>query len=413
MPSIFKYKASDSMGAIHAGELRSTSRDAALEALALRGLMPIDLSEPYPAARSQISRDERRPSGLRFSRGLATAREILTFTESMASLTAAGLTVDRALQIGRSLAPSETVGRLTSRLLELVRSGKSLSAACGQTRQTWPPYYISMIEAGEAGGSMPETLGRLAELIRRQLQVRERIQTALFYPAILAGVVLFTLVVLLVFVLPRFEAMFAESDTPLPAATRVVLHTGRFIADYWWALVTVVGTASAALVAWIRSEHGRLHFDRWLLRSRLTFALPGNLDAARLMRTLSILTQNGLPLPSALRVAGGVLVNRCLKSALEEVTRAVQAGESLSAALARMEVFPKLAVQFARVGEETGQFADLLRSAAAVIEDDSQTRLERLLTLIVPLTTVLMGAIVAGLIGSVLIGLLSINDIAL
>jgi general secretion pathway protein F len=213
-------------------------------------------------------------------------------------------------------------------------------------------------------------------------------------------------------VLPRFETLFAESEATLPWSTSVVLAVGHFVAEYWWLLLSVCSCALLAVAGWLRTVAGRLRFDRWLLKSRVTLGLPAAIDTARLLRTLSTLCRNGLPLPAALRVARGTLTNVCLLESLAVVTRDVQAGESFSLALARTAVFPTTAVQLSRVGEETGRLDELLLSAAGVLEEESQLKLERLLNLAVPLLTVAMGLIVAGLIGSVLIGLLSINDLA-
>ncbi|MEP7246135.1 MAG: type II secretion system F family protein, partial [Gammaproteobacteria bacterium] len=270
----------------------------------------------------------------------------------------------------------------------------------------------SMINAGEVGGSLPLTLGRLAELMRRQVEVRERIRSALVYPALLACVVLFTLVVLLAFVLPRFEALFAESEAPLPLSTQVVLALGRFVANYWLVILAVTAALFMSFTYWVRSSRGREQFDRWILVSRLTFGIPAATNTARLLRTVSTLCANGLPLPSALRVARGTLSNRRLLRALSQVASDVQEGSPFSASMARAAVFPPVAVQLARVGEETGKLDQMLQSAAMVLEEESHLRLERLLGLAVPLLTIAMGIIVAGLIGSVLIGLLSINDLA-
>jgi general secretion pathway protein F len=156
-----------------------------------------------------------------------------------------------------------------------------------------------------------------------------------------------------------------------------------------------------------------MKLDRWTLRSPLTLGLPGTLSTSRLLRTLATLGKNGLPLPSALRVARGTLSNVHLLEALASVTRDVQAGGSFSAALSRTGVFPAVSVQLARVGEETGKLDEMLLSAAAILEEQGEQQLERLLTIFVPLLTIVMGVIVAALIGSVLVGLLSINDLAL
>ena len=408
----YYYKAVDAHGVSCSGELNAVSRASALDVLSRRGLIPISIEEG--AAGRRIPR----PGLSRFSllrrarRGQIRAAELLNLTQSLATLSRAGLTIDRALQITASLAARASSRAVAETLLREVRSGKTLHAAFAAGGQRLPNYYVSMVEAGELGGSLPETLGRIADLMGRQLELRERIRSALIYPSLLAVVVIFTLIVLLAFVLPRFEVLFAESEARLPWSTRAVLGFGRLAADYWWLAALVTGAAAGALTVWLRSPTGRRAFDGWLLRTRLTFGVPVALDTARLLRTVSALCGNGQPLPAALRVARGTLGNRSLQEAVGTVTREVQAGESFSISLARAECFPRLAVQLARVGEETGHLGELLQSAAAVLEQDAQRTLERLLSIAVPLLTVAMGAAVAGLIGSVLIGLLSINDLA-
>lgn len=409
----YTYRAVDSSGVLHAGEVTSATRAVALETLSRRGLVPVSIDEAAaksPPVRQFTLPDLRRMRYRR--RPQANPRELLDLTQSLASLLKAGLTIDRALQIAASLAPRPASRALAETLLQSVRAGKTLSDSLSGSGQRLPPYFVSMVDAGEVGGSLPETLGRLADLISKQTAMRERVHSALVYPTLLAGVVLVTLVVLLVFVLPRFELLFSETEAPLPWSTQIVLGAGRFIADYWWALLLGIAASSVIFVTWLKSASGRFYFDRWLLRTRLTLGLPGALDTARLLRTVGSLCKNGLPLPVALRVSRGTLANHYLLDALGSVTREVQAGEPFSVALAHAGCFPAVAVQLARVGEETGQLDELLQSAAGVLEEEAHRMLERLLSLVVPLLTIGMGMIVAALIGSVLIGLLSINDLA-
>ena len=411
--SQYSYKAVDSSGVLHAGEVMCTSRALALEALSRRGLVPVAIDEGVakPGAPRRFALPDL--SRLRYKRRAhANPHELLTLTQSLAALLKAGLTADRALQIGASLAPRPASRVLAERLLQSVRAGKTLSDSLIISGQRLPPYFVSMVDAGEVGGSLPETLARLADLIGRQTRMRDRVHSALIYPTLLAGVVLVTLVVLLVFVLPRFELLFSETEAPLPWSTRMVLSLGHFVADYWWAALLGVGALGVIFVTWVKSVGGRFQFDRWLARTRLTLGLPAALDTARLLRTVGSLCKNGLPLPMALRVSRGTLGNHYLLEALGNVMREVQAGEPFSVAFAHAGCFPAVAVQLARVGEETGQLDELLQSAAGVLEEEAHRMLERLLSLVVPLLTIGMGMVVAALIGSVLIGLLSINDLA-
>lgn len=409
----YTYRAVDVAGTVATGVIDTPSRAAALDVLSQKGLIPIELTEQVATASAGLAPS--RASGARFrwrQSTQLTPRELLSLTQSLASLLNAGLMIDRALIIASSLAVSSSTGLLTESLLKSVRAGLTLSQAFAASTQRLPSYFVSMIDAGEVGGSLPSALTRLVELQQRNLEIRERIRSALVYPSMLAGVMIFTVIVLLTFVLPRFEQMFAESEAPLPWATQVVLALGRWMANYWWFGMMATAATVVLFLYWLRSPTGRRQFDGWLLRTRLTLGLPTTLNTARLLRTVSTLTRNGLPLPAALRVARGTLANLRLLDALTEVMRGVQAGDTLSQALGRAQVFPPVAVQLTRVGEETGRLDEMLFSAAAVLDEEGRLKLERLLTLIVPLLTIFMGLIVAGLIGSVLIGLLSINDLA-
>lgn len=412
MPA-YSYRAMDNSGVLQRGELVCGSRRSALETLARRGLIPIEIRTASVPARKRT----RASAWTVAIRGLTvhtrmTGRELLNLTESLAALLSAGLTVDRALQVSGALMSTTAARMSVNSLLTAVRAGKTLQGAFAARPERLPPYYLSMVEAGEVGGSLPETLTQLAQLMRRQFEVRERVRTALFYPAILAGMVLTTLILLLTFVLPRFQLMFAEADAPIPTATRVALAIGGFVSHYGWLAALIGCTVLIGALAWLRSTRGRLTFDRWSLTSRLTAQLPAALNTARLLRTVSTLCRNGLSLPAALRVARGTLVNQWLFKVMEDAIRDVQAGEPLSSSLSRSGVFPPVAVQLTRVGEETGQLHEMLQSAASALEAESHIRLERLLTMIVPAAIILMGLVVATLISSVLIGLLSIDNLA-
>lgn len=408
---LYKFNAVDAQGSAHAGEISSDTRAAALDSLQRRGLTPVTLAEQgaeHSAGLLDVIRAHWRSRGKKS----ISPKDLATVTESIAALLRAGLTVDRAVGITAKLTANGDVRSFLSGLGKAVRTGRSLADALGKSNQTLPGYYIGMVEAGEAGGSLALTLSRLAELLSKQQQVRERIRSALIYPALLAAIVALTIVLLLTFVLPRFGALFAESETPLPWATKAVLAIGSFVTAYWWLLAVVAFASSVAVLSWIRSPRGRRRIDEFLLRSPLTFGLPAAIDTARMLRTLGTLLANGVQIGGALRIAGTTLTNTRLRQGLDEAARAIKAGQSTSDALAEAQVFPAHAVQLARVGEETGRLEHLLLEAAAILETESNLRLERLLALLVPLLTIGMGGLIATLIGAVLIGLLSVNELA-
>jgi general secretion pathway protein F len=418
----FQYRAVDPAGRNVDGQLLAASRSSALAELASRGLVPVDLRDgnivSLPGAPQAAAALARANGGQvaswiqKLRRPRFGASQLVQMTQALGSLVRAGLTIDRALAIASNLSADEASRAFLDDVGKRVRGGASFAQAVAASGRPMPGFYVSMIEAGETGGALATTLVRLGELLKRQHAIRQRITSALVYPGILFAVVLLTLIVLLGFVLPRFEQLFIESDAPLPFATRVVLTLGRFVADYGLYLGLALTVAVVGTVRWLKGEGGRLALHRWMLRTRLLLGLPAMIDTARLLRTLSTLLGNGLPLPSALRVARGTLSNLALRSALDEAATRVKAGEHLHLALAAQKQFPPVAAQLARVGEETGKLDELLLSAAEYLEDSSSTMLDRLLTLLVPALTIGMGLMVAGLIGSVLVGLLSINDLA-
>lgn len=409
---LFAYEAVDAKGAPRSGELDCANRATALDVLQQRGLTPITLSEHGNEPRPMSTLRQFRAFALPRAPGSLGARALLTLTQSLAALLKAGLTIDRALTITANLAKHPQTRQVLGGLGKSVRAGRSFAEALAESDIRLPPYYVGMVQAGEMGGSLAQTLEHLGELQRKQYEVRERIRSALIYPALLGVVVLLTVVLLLTFVLPRFEALFAESEVPLPWVTRTVLVIGTFVSGYWWLLGFAAGAAVVGVATYIRTPAGRARFDGWLLSSRLTLGLPVAIDTARLLRTLSTLLANGVQIGSAMRIARATLANTRLRQALGDAAQRIKAGESASAALDAVGVFPAQAVQLARVGEETGRLEDLLMEAAVILENESETGLARLLALLVPALTIGMGLLIAGLISAVLVGLLSVNDLA-
>ncbi|HEY7641625.1 MAG TPA: type II secretion system F family protein [Steroidobacteraceae bacterium] len=402
----------DANGASHAGELESTNRSGALELLQRRGLTPLALNDASTLAVAPSFLEQVRQLWPASDRTALSTKQLVSLTQSLAALLRAGLTIDRALSITAGLEKHPQTRTVLAELGKSVRAGRTFADALIESKLRLPPYYVGMVQAGEVGGSLAQTLSRLAELLRKQHEIRERIRSALIYPSLLGCVVLLTIVLLLTFVLPRFQTLFAESEAPLPWATRAVLAIGGFVSSFWWLLAILVAAGIAAVLSALKTPRGREWLDAWLLRSRLTLGLPAAIDTARLLRTLSTLLANGVQIGSAMRIARATLSNTRLRKGLDEAAQRIKAGQSTSAALNAVAVFPAHAIQLARVGEETGRLEELLLEAATILEGESNTALERLLTLLVPALTVGMGLMIAGLIGSVLVGLLSVNDLA-
>jgi general secretion pathway protein F len=393
---LFTYKALTSAGEPLEGQMEAPTADEVIVRLQDQGYLPVQA----------LRADAAREGGGLFAFGRKRdldAAQVLQFTQQLATLLAAGQPLDRALGILLELPESAEARKVIERIRETVRGGAPLSVALEQQHGLFSRLYISLVRAGESGGGMDEALRRLADYLERSRELRSRVLNALTYPAFLVFLVVASVIFLLVSVVPQFEALFANLNADLAWYTKAVLWLSAALRSYWplmLAAVLLLGwwlNARAADPAW------RLALDARLLSNRYSGPLVGRLETARLARTLGTLVGNGVPLLTALNLSGNVLSNRVLAHALEAASSEVKSGAGLGYALGKQKVFPRLAVQMIQVGEESGELDSLLLKVADTFDIETRNTLDRLLTLLVPALTIVMAAIVATIILSVLL----------
>jgi general secretion pathway protein F len=399
----FAYRAVDRAGAVRRGRLDAISADAAAAALETRGFTPLRIDRAHGWSGVALVRP-------RIGAALPR-REWLSLLQGIAALLRAGLTIDRALEIERTIVDRDSSRQVLDRLLNALKEGDTFADALGRERGV-PAFLPSMVRAGELGGALPEVLTRTAEFFVRAEQLRERVRSAMIYPAILLGMVGLTLVLIVVVVLPRFERLFAEAGAVLPVPTRIVMALGEFTQQYGVVCVLIAGLMAVGVERAWRRDAVRRRVHARVLTVPVAGRLITYIQASRFFRTVATMLGNGTTLPTAIRVGAGAMTNTRLLEATDRVLRNLREGESLADLLARADVFPPVAVQLTRVGQETGRLAEMLAEVAELLDREAQQLLERLITILVPATTVVMGVLVAALIASVLVGVLSINDLA-
>ena len=404
MPS-FRYRAMTTTGAIIRGVLDAPTEAALVQQLRSEGHYPISASPAGEASLPSLKRifafEKRQP-----------VRALSVATQELAALLGAGLSLDRALGILSSLREAGTLGASFAKVRARVRDGGSLAEALSDDAN-FPKFFVSMVRAGEMGGALETALKRAADYLARSLAVREAITSALVYPMILlvsAGISIF---VILTFVLPEFEPLFAEAGRTLPLPTRIVMAIGDGFRDFWW----LMALAFLGGWLWLRDRlakpHFRQKFDAWLLRIPLIGSLLAEIEIERFSRTLGTLLANGVALPTALGLAREVLWNKEISSAIAEAATSLREGESLAAELSRSGIFPSVALDLIEIGEETGKLDEMLLRQADLDEQRIRHKVDRLIALLVPALTIVLGVIVAGLIASILVAILSVNDLAL
>ena len=268
-----------------------------------------------------------------------------------------------------------------------------------------------MVRAAEISGALSEGLERMLEYLERSRALREKIVSALIYPAILLLVAGLSVVILLTFVVPQFRPIFEEMGAALPLATRFVLTVSDFLAGYWWLGLLAIAAAGMATMRFLSIPEKRHQVDAVMLRLPLIGPLISAVETARFSRSLGTLLHNGVPVLQSLEIARDTLTNRAMAAAVAGAATSLKEGGELSDTLLEATVFPGLAIQMIKVGEESGNVDAMMLRISAVYDDEVAIKVQRMLAMLEPLLIIGLGIIIAGIIMSILIGIISINDL--
>jgi general secretion pathway protein F len=403
MPA-FRYRAISGAGQVIRGALDAPSPSMVAVQLQQRGLIVLRID---PARSGLALLNLELGGGPRLRRG-----ELADVTRELASMLGAGQDLDRALKFMVDGAANRRVAAVLGRLRDQVRDGAALAAALQREPKSFPKLYVGLVRAGEAGGDLAGTLERLAALLERQRSLAATIQSAMIYPAILVIAAVGSIALLLTRVLPQFVPLFAENGVALPASTAFLLGLGNAVSAY--GLAGLAGLAACMIGARLalRRPAPRRAADAILLRLPVAGALLRDILAAQFTRTLGALLVNGVPLMGALGVVQDVIGNVVARGAVANAAENAKNGQGISRALQASKVFPARMVQLLRLGEDTAQLGPMALRAAELHEERTRLGLQRLVALLVPAITILMGAAVAGIVSSLLLAMLSLNDIA-
>ncbi len=404
---LFRYKAVSVAGETQEGEMEGLAQTAVVERLQALGLIPIRVEETAARAGSANS-----AQGL-FRKNRVSQDDVAVFTQEIATLLKAGLPLDRCLEILIGLSASEPVRQLMTQVREDVRGGAALSKAMESQQGVFSRFYLNMIRAGEAGGALDVVLQRLTEFMERSKELKETVKSALMYPAILIGVAVLSVVILLMWVVPQFSQMFEESGKALPLPTQIVIGAGDAVRSYWWAMVL----GGIGVYSWfarqMREPASRYKWDKRLLGLPLVGDLVGKLEVARFSRTLGTLIGNGVTLLTALSIVKDTLSNTVMAEGLTIVATQLKEGKGLGKPLMETGLFPKLAVHLVMVGEETGKLQEMLIRIADIYDREVHSAVKRMLALMEPVLILGLGLVIGGIIMSILVAILSVNDLAM
>ena len=406
MPS-FRWSAINGGGDTVTGVMEAPDRGTVVERLQRQGHLVLRAD---PA-------DRRRGLGelLQFELGGARGLDKAALgevTRELAIMLAAGQDLDRALRFVVDNTRSARARGILGNIRDKVRGGSSLAAALAAEPRSFSKLYVGLVRAGEAGGTLPATLDRLATLLERERSLTANLRSALIYPALLVAAAVGSIVLLLDYVLPQFTPIFEQAGAELPAATRTLMTVGAVVGTATpWLLVASVAAILVIRQLLARPAY-RLSFDRLLLHLPIVGGLLRETLAARFTRTLGSLLQNGVPLISALGIAKDALGNSAAAVAVEAAAVGAKGGAGLARPLAAAGLFPARTIHLLQLGEEAAQLASMALKAADIHDEQARLMMQRLVALAVPMITIGMGLAVAGIISALLTAMLSLNDLA-
>ncbi len=401
---VYVYRAADRRGQTVDGVMEAPDARAVVERLQRDAYYPIQVA-PHAERRGWLSGP---------ASGRIRQREVLAFTQQLATLFEAGVPLDRALGILEELAPNPRLRTIVSDLLRTVRGGGSLSDALAKHHpRPFSRLYINMIRAGEKGGVLEVALRRLAEFLESRAAFTEALVSALIYPAVVTVVGAGAIVFLLTFVLPRFATIFADLKQSVPLPTQIVLNISGAVREYWWLGAVLAFGLVLAWRVWTGTPEGRLAWDRTLLRLPRLGDLRLKVETARFTRTLGTMLKSGVPMLGALAVVGEMMSSQVVARAVGRLGESVKRGRTVAASMDEHTPFPALAVHMVRVGEETGRLEEMLLKTAETFESDVRVELKRMVGLIEVGVILAMGVLVAFIVVAMLLAILSINEIPL
>ena len=396
----FAYRARNSQGGLVEGVLDCADRAIAIRQIESQQCIPVRIemvgAEPKVVA-TGAAQPESPTRNLKIPHG-----QLLIFTEQLAHLLQAGMTLDEALSILEKRLKQPRVQQMTHSLHQALVDGRSFSQALSEMPRIFTPLYVNLVAAGEASGALPQILLRLVKHLMQAKDLRDRVQQALIYPAFLAlaGAVLVT--IFITFMVPQLTGFMAQTGGALPLPTRILLQIHHAITGYWWAGILAVIGIMIGFRALVRSEEGRFGWDR------LRLMIPGyggvirHRYYAQFSRTLGTLMENGVPLLRALDLVTEIAGNRFLEIKLRDVRRAVIDGATLSAALQEQKMFPDLFTDMMSVGEQTGHFAETMQAIADVYERELDRSVGVISQLIPPVIIVVIAVLVGLVVFSIL-----------
>jgi general secretion pathway protein F len=405
MATTFFFRAVASDGKPRTGTLTAENDKLVASELRRQGLIPVYIGLDKKSGGFELK--------LPSLGGGARRKDVLFFTQELATLLNAGVPLDRALAIVAELTTRGDFRSVVLDVMRILKGGKSLADSLATRPSHFSELYVNMVRAGEASGSLSQIFERLSEFERTRDDLRGYIVSSLIYPCLLTMVGLGSIFVLLNFVVPRFALIFSDPRMKIPTPTLILLEVSKMVQDYWLIAAVTLLAVVVLFQIYIRTGAGRLWWDTIRLKMPLLGDALRKAETARFARAMGTLVAASVPLVQSIGISRGILNNRRMAGTLEQVSQGVKRGEGIAGPLTRTGQFPPLAGHLLSVGEETGHLDAMFNRMADIYDGETRTAIRRFTALFEPLIILVMGLVVGSLIMSLMLAITSINDIAI
>jgi len=401
---LFDFKAIGPNGKTNRGTIDAESAKAARLKLKKQGFTVTDISEKTTNKPSQAA-------SLPFFGGSVPAAEIAMMTRQLASLVKANIPLVEALNALVEQIELPALKVIVAQVRQDVNEGSSLARAVTKHPKVFDNVFINMIEAGESSGTLGLVLLRLADLKEAQMRLRSKVISGMTYPALMMLVAVGLMIAIFTFVIPKLAQIFEQMNKQMPPLTAFLIGMSNFIIDYWYALLAGFGLVTFLFIRWKNSATGKPKWDAITLRVPVVGNLVRMVAITRFAGTMGTLLGSGVPILSAMNIAKNLVANAPIANAIMNARENITEGQSIAEPLRKSGMFPPVVIHMIAIGEKTGELPEMLRNVAASYEEQVNTKIEGLTSLLEPIMIIGMGGVVAVIVLSIFVPLLDISNI--
>jgi MSHA biogenesis protein MshG len=384
----FRYNGRTARGEAVVGTLEAESAEALATHLFARGITPIDIKSVA------VSQDAAADLWRKLGGGRPRLTDLILFSRQMYSITKAGLPLLRGLQSIAASTPNPILRETLVAVIESLQAGRDLSFSLGRFPDVFSKFYVSVIRVGESSGTLETAFLRMYEYLSMEKRIRDKLKTALRYPATVVAAIAVAISVITLWVLPKFAPVFAALGDHVPWPTRVLIGTSSFASEYWYVVAAAIVSAIVGFKLWIKDPAGRYRWDRFKLRAPVVGGITRRASLAQISRSFALTLESGVPIIQGLNMIARAAGNEYMTERVLALRDGVERGEGLYRTAQTVDLFTPLALQMISIGEETGALGEMLEEVADFYEREVDHDLENLSAAIEPILIVAVGAMV-------------------